>query len=159
MVFTPFALSIVYIIGSWFLKINIMDEFSSLVVLGFFPAIVCKSYVNKKPCTGDRVSFLPHSLNLSLFFYSLKAHHIRIKNIISGLHGAVFMCSTLKNTFNKNALLHCFFLFRFSSPVHMMPQLTLKPPVTTSRTSTGGWRAQTLTLPRWSASRRTPLAT
>lgn len=66
-----------------------------------------------------------------------------------------------KNAFNKRLLWPLFYLVfsRFSSPVHMMPQLTLRPPVMTSRTSTGGWQAQTLTLPRWSARRRTSSAT
>ena len=53
-----------------------------------------------------------------------------------------------------NSLCICI-LRRFSSPVRMMPRPTLRPPVTTSRTSTGGWPAQTLTLPRWSAGSRT----
>lgn len=48
---------------------------------------------------------------------------------------------------------------RFSSPVHTTPQLTLRPPVTTSRTSIGGWPAQNLTLPRWNAGSRTSSAT
>lgn len=51
------------------------------------------------------------------------------------------------------------FLSRFLSPARTMPRHTLRPPAMTSRTSTAEWRAQNLTLPRWSAQRRTSLAT